>query len=273
MIRRKSEAPAPVSTSAGAIMSGGWEDAKADFEIDVVHIDIVGPEGSGKTRLALTMPGPIGLINADEKIKGVVEPFVKEGKRIRVFTFGFVGSSDVQETAQRASALWANVRNKVLDTQNWAQTCVADTGTECWELARLGYFGTLLPKGRMDNLYGPVNNDFRTLWKSFRVDKRCNLVTLHQVKDEYLDKVVQGKKESLRTGKVVRAGFKEMGAMANVVIYTSKEMTNDGKTTFNATVTKGWFNAQLEGTTFSDEDARLPYILSEITGLPESRWS
>lgn len=231
--------------------ASGWEEASSEFTERVVFMDILGSSGTGRTTLALTAPGPVALINADEKINGVVQPHVRQGKRIRVATFGFAGgAADRQETAQAAAAIWDRVTNWMSDSMGWAKSTILDTGTESWELIRLARFGELNPKGRIDSNYGPVNAEFRGMFKQFRMAGISNLITIHQVKDEYLDRMVNGKLTSSRTGREIRAGFKEFQYMADVVVRTGRDpLTNQ----FTAVIEKGWFNAQSEGTVFTGQ--------------------
>jgi hypothetical protein len=45
---------------------------------------IDGPQKGGKTHFALTAPGPIGILNIDNGLEGVVEKFYDKGKTIGV---------------------------------------------------------------------------------------------------------------------------------------------------------------------------------------------
>lgn len=271
--RSSGQAGGPIGGVGGGSESEDWVDVSAEMPDVTVGaiIDIIGPEGTGRSTLALSMPGPIAYINSDEKIDGIVQPIVRDtGKQVRLYTYGFIASNDKQDTLTRAEAVWGKVKFKVRDSINWAKTCIIDTHTESWEMCRLANFGELNPKGnRMDNLYGPVNAEFRTMMKEFRIAKKSNLVTIHQTKDEYKDVKDGSTTKSIRTGETKRSGFKEMGYVANVVIRTSKAPGG----VFRATVEKGWFNAATEGMTVEGEECRLPYILSLITGLDEANWS
>ncbi len=246
----------------------GWEDAPTEFTRRVVHMDIIGLEGTGRSRLALTAPGPIAYINSDEKIQGVVQPFARE-KKIRIATYGFIATGDRQADLTAAEIVWSKVKGWMRDSSTWARTTVFDTATEGWEMCRLGNFGELNPKGnRMDALYGPVNAEFRGMFKQFRLQETTNLITIHQVKDHYIDKVEGGKVKSINTGTTKRAGFKEFGYMADVVIRTSKSAG-----TFAATIEKGWWNAATEGLTLENDDITFPKIMGLITETEESEWS
>lgn len=247
--------------------TGGWEDAPLISSKRVVHMDIIGLEGTGRSRLALTAPGPIAYINSDEKIEGVVQPFARV-KKVRIYTYGFVATGTKQADIDAAAPVWEGVKAAMRDSLGWAKTTVYDTATEGWEMCRLANFGEMNPKGnRMDALYGPVNAEFRGMFKQFRIAGTANLVTIHQVKDHYIDKMVGGVQKSINTGTTKRAGFKEFGYMADVVVRTSKE---GGK--FYATIEKGWYNALTEGLTFEDEDITFPRIMSLITETDEREW-
>ena len=269
----KPKSTAVTATGATVKTSDDWVDATTEFTQRTCIMDIIGAEGTGRTRLALTAPGPIALINADEKINGIVQPFVRKGKSIKVATFGLTATNDKQATLTAAEMVWAKVRGWMNDSRRWARTTVFDTATEGWEVCRLANFGELNPKGnRMDRLYGPVNAEFRSTFKAFRIAGVNNLITIHQVKDHYIDKIVNGEQKSINTGTTKRAGFKEFGYIADVVIRTGKRLER-GETVFTATIEKGWMNTQLEGVTLEGNDIRFPYILSLITETEESEWA
>lgn len=273
----KTKSTAIVTTAVAGGGSSDWEDAPDEITRRHIHMDIYGPEGTGRTSLALSAPGPVALINADEKIHGITQPHTAAGKRIRIATFGFVASNDLQDTANRASVVWNKVVGWSKDSRSWARSCIHDTSTETWEVLRLARFGTLKPEGRMDNLYGPVNAEYRGLHKEFRLTDTTNLITIHQVKEKYKEGVKDGKKFSVATGTFVRAGMKEVGYWADVVIRTGKRVEKDGTTVFTATIEKGWYNAMVEGTTFestdlSSGDISFPTIMELITGKDASEW-
>ena len=269
IIRKKPTPSAPVESGTNSNVSDDWEDAPSEITRKIVHMDIIGEEGTGRTSLALSAPGPIAFINADEKIQGIVQPHVQAGKKIKVASFGFVASGSPEEVAASANPVWSKVKNWHRDSLSFARSTVVDTGTETWELLRLARFGTLKPEGRMDALYGPVNAEYRTLIKQFRMQDRTNLITIHQVKEKYKEGVKDGRKFSVATGQMVRAGFKEMGYLADIVVRTGKDITTN---TFTARIEKGWYNAQVEGMVLENEDIRFSYILSLITGLDEEEF-
>lgn len=246
-----------------------WEDAPTDFTRRCAFVRIYGDTDTGRTTLALTMPGPIGLIHTAEKIEGIVQPAARI-KQVRMVNFAGVFKGGVQEIAEQADRVWAKVKSAWYGgLAGWARALILDTDTEAWELIRVARFGELNPRGRTDSLYGPVNAEFRSLFKQFRAQDRCSVIAIGQTKDEYREFSKNGNKSSERTGRTISAGMKEMGFMADVVIRTSRGEAGE----FRATIEKGWFNAHTEGMTFEGEDCRLPYILSLITETDEAEWA
>jgi hypothetical protein len=244
-----------------------WEDAPTQFTRRCVFMLIYGDTGTGRTTLALTAPGPIGLVHTSEKIEGIIQPFARE-KVIRCVNFGGVFSGTPQEIANQADPIWRRMYGAWTNAMDdWARTVIMDTDTEGWEILRLARFGELNPQGRTDHLYGPVNAEWRSMFKRFRQQNRCNVIAIGQTKDEYREVTKGGKKTSDRTGNTIRAGQKEIPYSADVVIRCSKD---DGD--FHATIEKGWFNAHTEGMTLDNEDMRFPYIMSLITETDESEW-
>lgn len=244
----------------------GWEEVGTEInQTTGIIIDIIGQEGTGRSSLALTMPGPVAYINSDEKIEGIVQPHVVKGKAVKVWTYGFIASSDKQDNINRAAPIWWKMQAMCKESIEWASTTIIDTQTDAWELARLGEFGEVNPKVKnLGSAYGDVNMQFRGNMKQFRIAAKSNLVTIHQVKDEYVN--------DKRSGRMLRAGFREMGYIANVVVRTGKYFDPVRGLVFTATIEKGWFNALTEGLTVEGEDCRLPLLLSYITGLPEGSW-
>ena len=232
---------------------------------------VYGDTGTGRSTLALTAPGPIGFAHTAEKIDGIIQRAARE-KVVRVINFGGSFGGSPQDISNQAHPVWERMKRGWFDAiDNWARTTIMDTDTEGWEILRLARFGELNPQGRTDALYGPVNAEWRTMFKYFRKQERCNVISIGQTKDEYREMVRNGKKSSERTGHTIRAGQKEIPVMADVVIRTGKYIDNNG-IHFTATVEKGWWNAFTEGMTFEDEDIRFSRIMALITETDESEW-
>lgn len=269
---------ANLGTNAPSADSGGWEDAPTEFVQRCVLMSIWGPTGSGRTRLALTAPGPIAFAHAGEKIQGVVQAAARE-KQVKVHNFGGVFGGSVQDISNQASAIWnpfeAKIKAALVNTD--FQSTVVDTDTEAWELLRLAFFGELNPKGRTDSLYGPVNARWRSIFKAQRREAAArvsapNLIVIGQAKDEYvMTRQEGGKKSSERTGKLLQAGQKEVAYNSDVVIETSRDISNGD---FVATIRKGWWNAAaVEGISLTNEDITFAKIMSIVTETEEPEWA
>lgn len=260
-----------------------WSEITPEFTERCVFMDIIGVENCGKTTLALSAPGPVGVIHNGDKVRGVANKIVREnpGKVIRDFKYGFAGTGVGTADKPLAEPVWAKIKaNYTAALTGWARTIVVDTGNAFWDMARLARFGVLTPKGnRMDALWGPVNHEMRSLLQTqFRAQTKCNVITIHQMGDEYVDKPVNGEMRSVKTGRFIRkGGFKEVPFIADVIV--RMERTAEGG--HQATITKGWFNTTVEGIPLTDDLMKqLGYsglnfssIMAYITELPEDEWT
>lgn len=264
-IRRKE----PVSGSAASSPRGLvlWDDAPTEFVRRVSLTEIYGDTDTGKTTLALSAPGPIAFLHAAEKVDGVIQPFASD-KKIRVHNFSGVFTGKPEEVARAGMKTWREFVAAWEDAWTWARTIIVDTHTEAWELIRIAYFGGYKPeKGRPDANYGPVNAEWRSLFKKFRAQDRCNLIVIGQTKDEYKESKGMDSKLGQRTGRTIRAGQREVPYFADVILRMDR-VGGD----FTATVEKGWFHAELEGTPFVNEDVRFSNIMSFLTQTSEEEW-
>lgn len=266
IVTRKSAARPVSASSAGSV--GDWEDAPTEITRKVVFVDVYGETGTGRTSFALHAPGPIALAHTAEKIDGIIQPFAAK-KTIKTLNFGGVFSGTKEQISQAANAIWMNFLAKWnVAMDDWAKTVIMDTGTEGWELIRLARFGELNPQGRTDALYGKVNAEWCSPFKRFRWQDRCNVITIHQAKDEYVDKRgPNGKTVSSRTGRTIHAGMKQMRYMADVVVRMERE---DGVVA--AIIEKGWYNGGVIGEKLYDEDATFPRVMALITGDDPTAW-
>jgi hypothetical protein len=236
----------------------GWEAAPLELTRRCSFMQIYGDTGTGRTTLALTAPGPIALIHASEKLEGIVQPVAAE-KDIRLYNFGGVFSGDAQTIATQASEAMADLKSAWDDALGWARTVVMDTHTEAWELLRLARFGTLTPKGTVAALYGPVNAEWKSIWKAFRRQDTCNFIAIGQIRERY--------RKDKPTGVMEQAGQKDMPYYADVIVRTSR---NSGS--FVGTVEKAWWNAHIEGLEVEDEMLDYATILGLVTETDSEEW-
>ena len=268
--------------SSRAVSSSGdeWEDASTEFTDRGAIVAVYGDTGTGRTRFALTAPGPIAFAHAGEKVAGVVQEAARS-RQIKVLNFGVTLTGSKQDISDQAQPVWQRVRRGIMGAvaqdDAWARTAVIDTHNELWELLRLAEFGELNPQGRIDANYGPVNAMWRSLFKWHRAQpepKMRNLIVIGQTKQEYKDVIRKGAKVSEATGRTVSVGQKEVHYMADVVLRTSRDIegVHGDPGGFLITVEKGWFNAATEGAILANEDCTFARVMSLVTGTDESEW-
>ncbi len=220
----------------------------------------------GKTTYGLSAPDPIGLINLDQGLEGVIEGFIEAGKEIHVCDV----TSYQGETKQVGwEAAWNKVAAffKACLTNKDIRTIVMDTETEAWELIRLASFG------KLDHIkshhYGPVNDEYRHLINGiYSTDK--NLILLRKLKDEYVDEK--------RTGNKEMAGFKDIPYMVQMNCYLYRKtdrnkpanlkVIDKGEGEFILRVIDCRLNAKLAGLELEGETASFPYLACEV--FPDS---
>jgi len=183
----------------------GFYTATSEHTTSLV-LSVSGLEKAGKTHMAMTMPGPIAYINTDIGLRGVIEKFADQ-KDIHVLpvTVYHDGDAAVKEWDRFMNAM------KYLVLDSGIRSIVLDTATELWELKRIAAFGKLTQVQPWH--YGPVNADFRGLFRMFYDDKDCpvkNLIALHKMKAVYLN--------DKRTSDYERSGFSDMGYLAQASI-------------------------------------------------------
>jgi hypothetical protein len=238
-----------------------------------IFMDVIGLEGQGKSSLALTLAeaGPVAYLDIDQSVDRARKPErKKERERVKVLPVRYgIGATQEVVKAECGKA-WLYMRRNV-DAAGWAKGAVIDTATEGWELLRLGSFGTLTPTGRrMDRLYGPVNAEYRQFIRSIYRTRGLHLITVHQLKDEYVDKMKDGEAQSVRTGNHVRAGFKEMGYLADIVVRCHRK-----KGEFSATIEVcklGPNGPDLEGMEVEGENLSFLSIVAMATGTDKEGW-
>lgn len=258
--RGRSPKPGPkpgmkTSPSGGAVI---WEDAPTKFLRRVTYLQIYGDTATGRTSLALTAPGPIALLHAEEKIDGIVQKFPEKGIRLHCFGGRFSGSH--QEIATQASAQIEQFKAALDDAFSWAKTVIVDTHTEAWELLRLARFGTLNPSGHVPSLYGPVNAEWKGLFRGHRAQDRYNLICIGQIKEQY--------RNNKPTGKLEQAGQKEMKYPADVIVRMDRP--EDDRVV--ATIEKAWWNEHMVGLELENEEVTFLNLMSLITETDAEEW-
>lgn len=261
MIRKKTAAKTAVRSSL-------WQDAPTELTRRSVFLLAYGDTNSGRSTFALTAPGPIAYLHSAEKIEGIIQPFARE-KEIRVYDFGGTvpPNASVKETSRIADETWQNVKAAWVDAYGWARTIVIDTETDLWELIRLAYFGDIKPSGgRLELNWGPVNSDWKAMFRSFKGQDGTNLIVISQTEDEYKE---SKKGFGTKTGNTVRKGQKSIPFMADVIVRTESDMMTQE---FTSTIEKPWYGMHAMGLELEGEMSNFGQVMSMISGLEPKEW-
>lgn len=177
-----------------------FEDAPEKFTKRLM-LSTCGRERTGKTEFALSAPDPIAIVNFDPGLEGVVEKWVRRGKKIKVSYIDIPEKADAQtwlECYKRAkAAYYAALANPKV------RTVLVDTWSDLWDLMKLAEFGVLNPAVDIKRAYGPLNQIMRTMVRAaYDTDK--NLILTNKMKEVYA-KDATGNESG--TGKFQRAGW------------------------------------------------------------------
>ena len=209
-----------------------------------------GLQKCGKTNFALTAPRPLGFLDLDNGLEGVANKHDMSDVYRANYTERFTEVSEMVNTASNANVVadaatkvWNDFKRDYIWCLENMRTLAVDTGSEMHELIRLARFGKLTQI--MPEQYGPVNGELSLLLK--RVYKtNCNLILLHRLKPEYETEKGSSstgrRQPGKKTGRLIRAGFKDIGFLVQVVVRLSKD--EDG---FSATIEDCRHDPEIEG--------------------------
>lgn len=208
-------------------------------------VNIMGKEKQGKTHFGLTAPGPIGLLDFDYGLEGVVDKFHGDKAIYPVeYRLGEI-------TAGQHLAVWEKAKTMLKDMlkEKELRSVLIDTGTEAWELLRMARFGKLTQV--MPQHYGPVNAEMRELIReAYSSDK--NLILLHKMTEIYAN--------NQPTGKFGMAGFKDVPYNVQVNLLAWRD--TDG--IFHTTIQDCRQNADLAGLDLVGELCNFPALASMV---------
>lgn len=254
-----------------------WEEVSTKLDRRCVLMEIYGDSDTGRTTLALTAPGPIAYIHANEKKEGLIHNVKRAGTSIRMVNFGgaFRGSPD--DVMREASAAVDLMETAIIDAYKWARSIILDTHTEAWEVIQLGRLGSLTREGRSeaDNrrgqlVYSELNNRWRSLFKEFRVraesDNRTNFIVIGQTKPEY--KATAGSSAKQASGRTIRGGQKETLFLCDASVRTKR----DPRGKFTAVIEKPWWNNLVRDLEVEGEYMTFPEIMGFITDGDAEEW-
>jgi hypothetical protein len=199
----------------------GFADIKKPSRNRLV-MSVEGLEKKGKTHLAMTAPPPIAYFDLDIGAEGVVNKF--EDRLAGTWPPPELKYKEAADQPQWRAIWEAYVKAyRTALASKEVRSLVVDTATELWEMCRLAHFGkaeVILP-----NQYGPVNKAFRELITKDTYNSNKSVVFVHRQKDEYVGTINRntGKEISVRTGRVKRAGFADMGYLMQVLVETKRD--------------------------------------------------
>jgi hypothetical protein len=140
-----------------------------------------GPQKSGKTHFALTAPGPIGLINFDLGLEGMIDKFYAKNKTIGVKTIR-IPEKLTQDNAKECYKEFKTTYDKLLASPQ-VRTVVVDTGTDLWDIMRMASLGALEKIPPMK--YKSVNQDYKQLIRRAYDSPGKNLILIHKISELY----------------------------------------------------------------------------------------
>ena len=217
---------------------------------------ICGPEGCGKTTMALSWPRPIYHMDIDvggyeraawmlDSTDGIVtQSFarpIQESKMLgnvpKRGQSGQITDVRIAKQVEGMRELWTDIVKAFIKSLKDPKinTIVLDSATMLWQIAHSAHLQELQEKQiaenkvkpDMSNLreklmsmeYGPANDRMRQLFHSARGMKK-NLVLVHYPRDVYKDVVSdKGEVTSMRTGALEMDGFKETQKHSDLVVW------------------------------------------------------
>jgi hypothetical protein len=232
-------------------------------------ISTVGPEGSGKTRFALSAAiagklskaGRTVYIGMDRKpvgrsINELLEKYgiLRPKTNFKALMNGKAFSQD------KGAKMWDELSGLLQDVlaDPGCGPTIVDTGTYMWALLRMARFGKLTQV--LPHHYGPVNSELETLFYKAEEYGKI-LIVIHKQSKEY--KAGKDGKENW-TGRYERAGYSHMGFVANV----SLEHYRTESQGFGVRVLQNKITPELDGTVLEDEMCQFGVLAWQTFGEP-----
>ena len=254
-----------------------------------VIASIEGGPKTGKDHFALGAPGEIVLFNFDCGLEGVIEKFVRKGKRITVAgdpklkaggkypSYHFARPVPQRGEGRRDSGYLERV--KALAYPVWerfisdldefyrsdARTGIIDTGGAAYALARFAFHG--MDKGRpsaKDDPYGSKSGDMKAIFQGlitdgYNYDK--NVLWLHRIKEEW--------KANAPTGGFVSDGYNQAPYEMQMVLRTKKDKRTKE---FGVDVVMCRPDTSMEGEEFVGRQCNFAVVMAALTGMDVEEW-
>jgi len=218
-----------------------------------ISMEVNGKTKSGKTRLCLTMPEPVGFINTDRSLQDILPEFpdldIVLMDLAPMFAPGEPLNQGLARDIERKFAtayagLW----------ESGVKSIVVDKFTTMWEVARFAEFGVASVKAHH---YVPVNMRMRGYIMKYQQYEK-NLLLVHEVKEEWVNEK--------STGRWIVDGFKYTPGLMQV--NASMEREEDGDRDFTLTVTGCGLDADLTGKVFTNDEINFKEVA--MKALPDT---
>lgn len=137
----------------------------------------------GKTHFGFTMPGPIGFLNLDRGYEGVIEKFLRAGKKI--YRKDFVTDPTRKLSDSEWDQLWYALRAAYVFcvTSGYFRSVFIDTGSAFYEAMRMAAFGKLSQVPPLK--YTEVYQEFEALL-AIAYNYPVNVTIAHRMKQDYV---------------------------------------------------------------------------------------
>jgi len=186
-----------------------------------------GEVGTGKTRYALTSPGPLLVQSLDKGTEGVVEDILAEMPDKKVYVKEYDWNPEADDFSQEAAIA---LRDDIITDFNFAlrnaRGCVWDKETDIWKVFRYAEFGG--PSDAPKN-YDKLNARYFHLINQAKSTPGFNFFLIQSMKDEWGSETVVDpgsgarKRKPIQTGKRVRQGFDRLDEIVFTEMHFRRE--------------------------------------------------
>lgn len=206
----------------------------------------------GKTRFALTAPGPTAYHDFDFGLHGVADKF--PDLELYHFPYQFPATlrlpgTEFSSLSEAAGKIWTEFITNVRASVERCRTVVVDTGTKTWDLIRLARLGKLTQV--LPVQYTAVNAEYNELIQQLHRSK-ANIIWLHRLKAKYED--------DKKTGEFERSGYNDMAFEVDTVLRLSYDESKKGEEGFRAKIGNCRPNRLLQGTEIVGADISFPKL-------------
>ncbi|XUX01194.1 MAG: AAA family ATPase [Dehalogenimonas sp.] len=211
-----------------------------------VTVIVAGEAGTGKTHFACTAPQPILLQSFDLGAEVVLAKNFPDAK-IELKKYALPLVSNPTSIVRGSQKVWEEFFKDFLEAlkSNAYKSIVLDTNTALWELCRMAYQEETNLTKIAPLKYVEPNARMRSLFQQAQLSG-VNLVSVHHLKDVYVDNQVAGKG---------LAGWSESERFADFVLMTDKIRTVDKgrrKTVMTYKFEKSRWERDIEGEVMND---------------------